>query len=273
MTNYKYFIGVRFTTNPKAYFFGTNDETLAMGDKVVVDNVDSVVIATACTTLTSTDNYKSDLELKAVLRKADKNDLFLYEHNLIRAKEALKIAENEINKLNLEMNLLYAEYVLDGSKITISYVSEKRVDFRELLKVLAPQLHCRIELHQVGSRDRAKNIGGVGICGLPLCCSSFLNEFDGISINRAKNQLLALNIAKLSGHCGKLICCLLYEDDAYTEAKKEFPNVGTTFKKDDKIYRITGYNVLSKSVRIESSEDIQFVDLADIKKALKNEKR
>lgn len=271
--SYKYFIGVRFDTNAKAYFFGTNDDTLKLEDKVVVDNTDNVVVATVCTTLTSTDNYKSNLELKSIIRKADKNDLLLYDHNIKRSKEAIKIAQNEIDKLNLGMNILSAEYVLDGSKITISYVSEKRVDFRELLKILAPQLHCRIELHQVGSRDRAKNIGGIGICGLPLCCSSFLNEFDGISINRAKNQLLTLNISKLSGHCGKLICCLLFEDEAYTDAKKDFPTIGTTIKKDDMIYKITGYNVLSKSVRIESEDDVQFIDLEEIKRLLKNDKR
>lgn len=266
---YKYFVGVRFSKGVKAYFFGTDDDSIQINDKVVVDNIDGIIVAEVCSTLTPIENYKSSLDLKPILRKADKNDLFLFEHNLNKAKEALEITEQEVKKLNLEMTLLSAEYVLDGSKITISYVSDKRVDFRELLKVLAYRLHCRIELRQIGSRDRAKNTGGIGICGLPLCCSEFLNEFDGISINRAKNQLLALNIAKLSGHCGKLICCLLFEDEAYTDAKKEFPAFGTTFTKDGVQYRVTGMNVLSRTVKIESGDDIQFVDLEDVNKLLK----
>ena len=167
------------------------------------------------------------------------------------------------------MHPIDAEYALDGSKITITYVADDRIDFRELLKVLAAKFHCRIELRQIGSRDKAKSIGGIGICGLPLCCSTFLNDMEGISINRAKNQMLSLNIPKLSGHCGKLICCLLYEDDAYTDLKKTLPRLGETFKKDGIIYKITSINVLSRELKIESEDDIQFVPYEDIKKYLK----
>jgi cell fate regulator YaaT (PSP1 superfamily) len=121
------------------------------------------------------------------------------------------------------MRLISCEYTLDKAKVLFSYIADDRVDFRELLKVLASRLHTRIELRQIGARDKAKAIGGLGVCGLPLCCSTFLNEFDGISITRAKNQMLAINIPKLSGQCGKLVCCLKFEDDAYTDLRKEFP--------------------------------------------------
>ena len=137
---------------------------------------------------------------------------------------------------------------------------------RELLKVLASRLRTRIELRQIGSRDKAKMIGGLGICGLPLCCSTFLNEFDGISINRAKNQMLAINIPKLSGQCGKLICCLKYEDDAYTEERKKYPDLGSKHFIDKVEYTVTGVNILSRVVKIENDEDIKFLPLEDFYK-------
>ena len=182
----------------------------------------------------------------------------------------MKFCADEIRNLNLDMHLLDAEYTLDGSKITVTYVAEERVDFRELLKILAGRLRCRIELRQIGSRDKAKMVGGIGICGLPLCCSTFLHSFDGISISRAKNQMLSLNIPKLSGHCGKLICCLLYEDDQYSELKKDFPSVGERFSLDGLSYRVTSYNVLSRMIRVESDEDVKFLPLEDIKRYLRS---
>ena len=164
------------------------------------------------------------------------------------------------------MNLISCEYTLDKSKVIFSYLADDRVDFRELLKVLASRLRTRIELRQIGSRDKAKMIGGLGICGLPLCCSTFLNEFDGISINRAKNQMLAINIPKLSGQCGKLICCLKYEDDAYSEERKKYPELGSRHFIDKVEYTVTSINILSRVVKIENDEDIKFLPLDDFYK-------
>ena len=164
------------------------------------------------------------------------------------------------------MYLISCEYTLDKSKVIFSYVADERVDFRELLKALASKLHTRIELRQIGARDKAKLIGGVGLCGLPLCCSTFLNEFDGISINRAKNQMLAINIPKLSGQCGKLICCLKYEDDAYTEERKKYPELGSKHFIDKVEFTVTGINILSRVVKIENEEDIKFLPLEDFYK-------
>lgn len=265
----KYFAGVKFTNIGKAYYFGTDMEDLKIGDKVVAESVRGMQVGEIALEPVSIDKYNSSLELKPIIRKATEDDLLIYDENKKRSKEAMTIAMKEINNLNLEMRPIDAEYALDGSKLTIAYVADDRVDFRDLLKVLASKFHCRIELRQVGSRDKAKMIGGIGMCGLPLCCSSFLNSMEGISINRAKNQMLSLNIPKLSGHCGKLICCLLYEDDAYTEMKKDFPHLGEMFVKNDVTYRLTGINILSRTVKIESDEDIEFISLKELKENFK----
>ena len=171
------------------------------------------------------------------------------------------------------MNLISCEYTLDKSKVLFSYLADDRVDFRELLKVLAAKLHTRIELRQIGSRDKAKMIGGLGSCGLPLCCSTFLNEFDGISINRAKNQMLAINVPKLSGQCGKLICCLKYEDDCYTEERKKYPDLGSRFFIDKVEYTVTNINILSGMVKIENEDDLKFMSLEDFTKQTHFKKR
>ena len=145
-------------------------------------------------------------------------------------------------------------------------MADERSDFRELLKVLASKLHTRIELRQIGARDKAKMVGGIGICGLPLCCSTFLNEFDGISINRAKNQMLAINIPKLSGQCGKLVCCLKYEDDAYLEERKNFPDLGSKVFIDKIEYTVTNLNIISKTIKVENADDVKFLSLEDFKR-------
>ena len=260
-----HYVGIKFSSSGKAYYFGTNIGDLQIGDKVVAESIRGLQVGEVAGLPIEISKYKSELELKPVIRRATEDDLLLYSENCKRSKEAMKIAMEEINKLELEMRPIDAEYALDGSKLTIAYVADDRVDFRELLKVLAYRFHCRIELRQVGTRDKAKMVGGIGICGLPLCCSSFLTSMEGISINRAKNQMLSLNIPKLSGHCGKLICCLLYEDDAYTEMKKDFPRIGEQFKDGDIVFKVTGVNILSRTVKLEGDGDIRFVELAELK--------
>ena len=265
-----YYIGVRFYGSSKAYYFGTENNDINIGDHVVVESIRGLEIAKIVIGPQDIAKYSSGLELKPIERKANETDLYVFEENKKRAAEALKYCAQEIQNLKLDMHPLDAEYTLDGTKITITYVAEERVDFRELLKILAGRLRCRIELRQIGSRDKAKMVGGIGICGLPLCCSTFLHSFDGISISRAKNQMLSLNIPKISGHCGKLICCLLYEDEQYTELKKDFPSVGERFMLDGLSYRVSSYNVLSRMVRIESTEDVKFLPLEDVKKYMRS---
>ena len=268
-SQYVGFVGVKFFSAPRAYFFGVKDMSLKLGDKVVVDTMRGTELGEIAIAPIEIEKYDSELGLKPVLRIASDVDIKMYETNQKDARFALEICENEANKLNLKMNLISCEYTLDKSKILFSYLADERVDFRELLKVLASRLHTRIELRQVGSRDKAKMVGGLGICGLPLCCSTFLNEFDGISIARAKNQMLAINIPKLSGQCGKLICCLKYEDDFYSEVRKEFPELGSKLWLDKVEYTVTSVNVISKVVKIENSEDVKFIPLSDLKKQTK----
>jgi cell fate regulator YaaT (PSP1 superfamily) len=157
------------------------------------------------------------------------------------------------------MNLISAEYTLDRSKIIFVYVADERVDFRELLKDLAGQLKCRIELKQIGPRDKAKMIGGIGPCGMETCCSKFLNNFDVVSINMAKNQLLALNISKLSGQCGKLMCCLKYEDENYKEMRKTCPKLNEQIDYNGKRFRVTSMNVITQIAKIENREEYHFL--------------
>ena len=266
INEYTHFVGVKFLNTPRAYFFGVKDIELKLDDKVVVDTVRGTELGIIAIEPISIDKYSNGLSLKPILRKATETDIKLADINQKDAIFAMDICQNEVKKLNLDMNLISCEYTLDKSKVLFSYLADDRVDFRELLKVLAAKLHTRIELRQIGSRDKAKMIGGLGVCGLPLCCSTFLNEFDGISINRAKNQMLAINIPKLSGQCGKLICCLKYEDDSYTEERKKFPDLGSRFFIDKTEYTVTSINILSRIVKIENQDDVKFIPLEDFNK-------
>ena len=263
---YDHFVGIKLYSSPRAYYFGTKEMPLAIGDKVVVETIKGLELGEVVIEQEKMSKYRSELGLKPVLRIASDVDKKLFEANLKDAKYALEICRAEVERLKLDMALISCEYTLDKSKVLFLYLADERVDFRELLKVLASKLHTRIELRQVGSRDKAKMVGGIGLCGLPLCCSTFLNEFDGISITRAKNQMLAINIPKLSGHCGKLICCLKYEDDVYSEERKKFPELGTKLFIDKVEYTVTSVNIISKIVKIENSEDVKFLPLEDLKK-------
>ena len=265
---YPFFVSIRFRGSDKSYFFSTSFSDLKPGDLVVVETISGYEIGTVCTTSTPLSFYHSSLELKPILRRPNKGDMSNYEYNLAQGKKALEICRRDVEVLGLAMDLIDAVYTLDGEKVTITYTSpEKRVDFRELLHMLAPELGCRVELRQIANRDKAKMIGGIGICGLPLCCSTFLNSFEGISIQRAKNQMLTINIPKLSGPCDKLICCLLYEDDAYTEAKKEFPRHGEVIHTPEGDYSVDSFNVLSKNVRLVNAtrDDYKTYPLEDIR--------
>lgn len=263
---YKYYVGVRFLHGSRTYFFGCNINDVSIDHKVVVETVRGKEIALVVTALIDINDYESPLPLAPVLRIATENDIKWHEQNKVDAKIAEKIFIEEAKKLNLDMYLIGAEYTLDKAKITFTYSADDRVDFRELLKVLAYRLRTRIDLRQVGPRDKAKMIGGLGMCGLELCCATFLNEFDGVSINRAKNQMLAINIPKLSGHCGKLICCLKYEDDTYTKEKALFPPVGETIKIEDKEFSVTSFNIVSQKINLAFEEENIILTLDEFNK-------
>ena len=163
------------------------------------------------------------------------------------------------------MHLLSSEYMLDRSKILFVYQAEHRVDFRELLKRLGARLHCRIELRQIGERDKAKMVGGIGLCGMECCCARFKTKTDVISINMAKNQLLALNTEKLSGMCGKLMCCLKYEDANYKELTAGLPKMGAHVEYEGEMYRVTSMNVMTNEARLENSERYQVITIDELR--------
>lgn len=259
-----YFVNVFFSSSHKSYYFHTYDETLKKNTKVVVETVRGIELGETIKDATPISELQEEMALKPVVRVATEEDIANYEKNLENSKKASDIVLDSIRKYDLSMTLVNVQYTLDATKIIISYVSETRVDFRELLKDLASQLKCRIELRQIGSRDRSKVVGGIGICGLPLCCNTFLKNFDGISINMAKNQYLALNIQKLSGHCGKLICCLKYEDEAYLEIKKTLPRIGTRIQYKDQEFKVTSFNVITGVARIENRETIDSISIKEL---------
>ena len=262
---YAYVIPVRFRGAGKAYSFGTNDSTIREGDKVVVETAQGLEMGDCSGEPQSTDNYPGDIPLKPILRKADEQDQRDYEDNFEYSQQAFDTCAQEIKNMNLDMHLLSAEYTLDRSKVLFIYLSDQRVDFRELLKRLGGKLHCRIELRQIGERDKAKMVGGIGMCGMECCCSRFKTHFDVISINMAKNQLLALNIDKLSGQCGKLMCCLKYEDADYKELTKGLPKMGARMEYEGKIYRVTSMNVMSNQAKLENIEGAQFITMDELR--------
>lgn len=256
---YKYVYGVSFKKALQTYFFGYDEETLNVHDKVVVETVRGLELGTVKILARPVEDVKLSTAIKPILRVATQEDINNYNKNLEQAKLAEETFISSVKEQHLDMYLVSAEYILDGTKVIFTYIADERVDFRELLKVLAAKLRCRIELRQIGARDRAKAIGGLGPCGLPLCCSTFLSDFEGISINMAKNQLLALNISKLSGQCGKLVCCLKYEDSLYSELRVGLPKLGLRCKYKDEDFKITSMNVLSKTMKLENKENSVFI--------------
>ena len=254
---------IRFNNVGKSYYFST-DLDLYKGDKVVVETIRGLELGELVSDLKHISEFNLDTELKKIKRVANRADLELFVYNQAKAEKSLEICKEIVKEYDLDMHLVSCEYTLDASKVIFMYTSETRVDFRELLKELASVFKCRIELRQVGPRDKSKIVGGLGSCGLPLCCSSFLGEFVSVSINMAKNQMLAINIDKISGACGRLLCCLKYEDDTYTKEKQRFPKIGSKVKYDNKIVKVTGLNVISDLVKIEHDGNISFVSLDEI---------
>lgn len=261
-----YYVSVKFETTNKSYTFKTTINDIYQGSKVVVETQYGLELGEVTSPLKLEHDLAQDIEIKPVIRKATSEDLKQYEQNKKDAIVAMKKCQEAASELGLDMNVIEAEYTLDRSKATFIYVADDRVDFRELLKVLANLFHCRIELRQIGARDKAKMIKGVGTCGRELCCGKFLSEFDMVSINMAKNQLLALNIQKLSGHCGKLMCCLKYEDESYKELRKGLPKLNAQVEYEGVKYRVTSMNVISKTCKLENKETAIFISLEDLMK-------
>lgn len=263
---YSYACIIRFEGIKKAYTFGTNEDHYTFDDQVVVETARGLELGTVIAKLIPMNEVNLTSEIKPVIRNATTSDIVEYHKNLSLAEEAKVTCEKAIEESGLDMRLIDAQYTLDRSKIIFSYVADERVDFRELLKQLASIFRCRIELRQIGPRDKAKFVGGIGTCGQETCCSRFLTDFDVISINMAKNQMLALNIQKLSGQCGKLMCCLKYEDCIYKEARKELPKMNEQVEYKGKKYRVSSMNILNETAKIVNREESIHLTFEELKK-------
>lgn len=219
-------IGVRFKEVGKVYYFDPQDIELKTGDMVIVETARGIECGQVAIPNKNVDDEEIIHPLKPLIRKATDNDIAHVEENKKRQKEAFKICEKKIAEHNLKMNLVEVEYTFDNNKILFYFTADGRVDFRELVKDLAGVFRTRIELRQIGVRDGAKKLGGFGICGRPFCCNTFLGEFQPVSIKMAKEQGMSLNPVKISGTCGRLMCCLKYEQDTYEHLLRHTPKVG-----------------------------------------------
>ncbi len=250
-------VGIRFKQAGKQYYFDPQQLSLERYDKVVVETIRGIELGVVITPLKEIEEEEIISTLKPVLRKATKEDIKQYEQNIASVPKDLEIIRKLINKNELKMKLLGAEYTLDHTKLIIYFSAEGRVDFRELVKDLAREFHIRIELRQVGTRDSAKFLGGIGPCGFLLCCTTWLGEFDTISIRMAKNQNLSLNPSNISGLCGKLLCCINYESETYLEHRRHLPKVGSYVETaEDGRVLIIGMNIIEKIVRYRTQDDI-----------------
>ena len=243
-------IGVRFRTAGKIYFFAPGKYDIKRGDNVIVETARGVEFGRVVSDPKEVEDEEVVQPLKSVIRLATDQDRKTVEKNKQKEKEAFKICLEKIRKHELEMKLIDVEYTFDNSKIIFYFTANGRVDFRELVKDLASVFKMRIELRQIGVRDEAKMLGGLGSCGRPICCGAFLGDFQPVSIKMAKEQNLSLNPTKISGQCGRLMCCLKYEQAYYESALKKLPKVGREVITPDGSGIITEINVIREKVRV-----------------------
>ena len=247
----KRIIGVRFKRLGKIYFFDPKWLEVAKGDKVIVDTAQGEEIAEVVVPNRMIDDEKVVEPLKKVLRLASPRDLKHAEECRKKEKEAWELCNKKIKEHKLEMTLTDVEYKFDNSKILFYFTADGRVDFRDLVKDLASIYKTRIELRQIGVRDEVKRIGGNGVCGRELCCCSFLSDFETVSIKMAKEQNISLNPSKISGNCGRLMCCLKYEQEVYEEKLQRLPNVGAIVDTPDGKGEVDGVETLKEVVKVK----------------------
>ena len=249
-------VGVKFELSPNIYYFEVKGIELKKGDKVIVESNQEEKIGICVTDVVKKKKEELYFPLKKVIRKTNKQDDEAFKNNDRESEKALVYAKKLAQELNLPINLVSSYYTYDKSQLFFSFTADDRVDFRELAKKLAQKYKTRIELRQIGVRDKAKMIGGLGPCGLFLCCNSFLTDFNSVSINMAKNQFLALNPSKINGVCGRLLCCLNYEDEVYSELKKGFPKMGQIVKTDHGEGKVISIDIFRKKYKVEVDNNI-----------------
>lgn len=247
-------IGVRFKKAGKIYYFDPGENQLTLDDHVIVETVRGIEYGKVVIANKKVDEEDVVLPLKKVIRVATEQDHQTVQENNEKTEEAFQICTEKIREHELEMNLVDAEFTFDRNKIIFYFTADGRVDFRELVKDLAAVFKTRIELRQIGVRDEAKMLGGIGPCGRMLCCSTFLGDFEPVSIKMAKDQSLSLNPAKISGLCGRLMCCLKYENDVYEEAKRDLPDIGEEMVTSHGKGKVVGLNILERLIQVELTE-------------------
>ena len=259
-------IGVRFRTAGKIYFFSPGGLELKAGDKVIVETARGVEFGSVVTGIKEVPNDQISQPLKPVIRIATQDDVRREAKNREKEKDAFKICQEKIRKHGLEMKLIDAEYTFDNNKVLFYFTADGRIDFRELVKDLASVFRTRIELRQIGVRDETKIRGGIGICGRPLCCHTYLTEFAPVSIKMAKEQNLSLNPTKISGACGRLMCCLTNEEETYEELNSHLPSIGDYVTTPEKLKgEVQSVNVLRQTVKVIVSLDNDEKEVRDYK--------
>ena len=247
----KNIIGVRFRKLGKIYFFNPKWLEVKKGDHVIVDTAQGEEYAEVIISNRKVEDEKIVTPLKNVLRLASEADTKHYEECKKKEEEAFKLCNEKIKQHKLDMTLTEVEYKFDNSKILFYFTADGRIDFRELVKDLAAIYKTRIELRQIGVRDEVKKIGGNGVCGRELCCCTFLNDFEAVSIKMAKEQNISLNPSKISGNCGRLMCCLKYEQEVYEEKLSRLPSVGSIVKTPDGNGEVDSVETLKEKIRVK----------------------
>lgn len=268
-------ISVKFKDSGRSYYFAPDGKTAKVGDKVIVETQNGNEFGIVSEANFMVDEDKIVSPLKKMLRFANEKDLKKVEENKKKEAEAFKVCEELVVAHGLDMKLVEVEYSFDGGKAVFFFTSDGRVDFRELVKDLASRFHTRIELRQIGVRDEAKMLGGIGICGQPYCCKQFLSDFQPVSIKMAKEQGLSLNPTKISGSCGRLMCCLKYEQDAYEYLNSFTPHVGTTVKTENGTGVVTDVNLITGNLYVKplDSDSIPFKTHRDNVKIISSGKK
>lgn len=272
-------VGIRFKQAGKMYYFDPDGLTLEKDSYAIVETARGIEYGLVVQGNTMVEEQRIVPPLKKVLRMATEEDTQIVEQNGEKEQEAFRICQQKITRLGLDMSLVDIEMTFDRNKLIFYFTSDGRVDFRELVKELAAVFRMRIELRQIGVRDEAKMLNGIGICGRPLCCATFLGDFQPVSIKMAKEQNLALNPTKISGICGRLMCCLKYEEEVYEELNKKLPFVGDIISTPDGTGEILSTNVLMQQVKaaVRKKENdpptIGFYDVSEIKVIKSKKKR
>lgn len=247
-------ISVKFKDSGKNYFFSPDDKKYTAGQNVIVETANGLAFGTVAENNHEVEDDRVVQPLKKALRVANEKDMRRLEENAQKQNDAFKVCEQKIAAHGLDMKLVSVEYSFDGGKITFFFTADGRIDFRELVKDLANHFHARIELRQIGVRDEAKMLGGIGICGQEYCCKRFLDDFLPVSIKMAKEQSLSLNPTKISGSCGRLMCCLNYEQKSYEYLNSITPSVGSTVKTEQGVGIVTDVNFITGNLTVKPKD-------------------